>query len=113
MKSDVDDNITKEVVVTVCHHIREENVEIIRRDKNEEFLNKYEYTRWDVQKVLNNLKIADYRAGPEKDRKENLKHPVWIFSKHLDGIKVDIYIKIKVINRKRKIIVLSFHEEGL
>ena len=112
-----EDNISLEEVISICNKIKKDRLEI-REDnignlKTKEFLWKYGFNESRVYDEIRNLKIEDYHAGPVEDKNPHNKHSLWIFLKYIEGIPVQIYIKIKIINHKTKIIVYSFHEEGL
>ena len=111
------ENLSLDEVINVCKTILAKNIEI-RKDnlinhKTSNFMEKYDFFEEDVKREIKNLTKYDYHQGPLKDRNVNNKHPLWVFIKHIGTIKVVVYIKIKIINHRRKIIVYSFHEEGL
>ena len=111
-----EDSLTLEEVVEICTTISNENIEISKgsiRPKTEEFLDKFKLTDEDVCEVIKSLEKEDYFAGPIADRNPKYAHPFWIFIKYVDLVKVRVYIKIKIVNHKRKINVFSIHEEGV
>ena len=111
-----EDNIPLNEVIRICNTIKYSNIEIakdpIERPKTAEFIAKYELLDDDIKDIIHNLKIDDYHSGPDEDDNPKYKKPVWIFIKYVDSIQVKIYIKIKIINKKRKVFVFSIHEEG-
>ena len=111
-----EDELSLDEVLKICSNIKNENVEVIRdnliRPKTAEFLEKYELDDDDVVDIIHNLGESDYYSGPEEDTNPKYLHPFWIFITYILSIKVKIYIKMKIINHKRKIVVFSIHEEG-
>ena len=111
-----EDNLSLEEVLEICENIRNENVEIIKdnliRPKTVEFLEKYEIDDDYVKDIVRSLNRNDYYQGPVEDTNLKYVHPFWIFIKLINKLEIKVYIKIKIINHKRKIIVFSIHEEG-
>ena len=64
----------------------------------------------DAEKIVNEIEIGDYVAGPcrhyDSNKKERL---LWIFKKDAFGLK--LYIKVLPYNKNRYIAVVSFHED--
>ena len=112
-----EDKLTIQEVVDICQTTRNDNIEIrddnLLNTKTTDFMDKYEFLEDDIRDEIHRLEIKDYHSGPLEDKNTHNKHPVWVFMKTLNRIKVLVYIKIKIINHKRKIILYSFHEEGL
>ena len=112
-----EDNIPLSEVIRICKTIKNDNIEIakdpIQRPKTCAFIEKYELLDEDIKDIIHNLSIGDYHSGPVEDDNANYKRPLWIFIKYVDNIHLEVYIKIKIINNKRKVFVLSIHEEGL
>lgn len=116
MVIDEEDNISLDEVVEICHKTKNENIQIRNNDpkmKTYMFLLNHNLIEDDIRKEIKNLSKADYYKGPCEDKNPNHKHPVWIFIKTINNLKCLVYIKIKIINHKRTIIVYSFHEEGM
>ncbi len=108
-----EDNLSLEEVLKICKTIKSKNIEInIYKAKNLEFIQKFKLDANDVIQIIRDLNKEDYNKGPVKDNNSKYKHPFWIFIKYVSGIKVIVYIKIKIFNHKRKINVFSIHEEG-
>ena len=103
--------------ITICKSVSNNNIEIMKdpltRPKTSDFINKYEVMDDDIREIIHSLSIEDFYRGPTPDRNPRFKHPVWEFIKYIDSIRVKIYLKIKIVNHKRKVIVFSIHEEGL
>lgn len=114
-----EDNLTINDVVSICSTAKHEAIEFRIFDsfnsKTTDFVNKYGLTGDNVVKIINNLSSEDYHSGPLIDRNSNNKHPLWVFIKEIGikNIRITVYIKIKIINHRRKIIIYSLHEEGL
>lgn len=110
-----EDNISKQEAVKLCQTVK--TIEIAKdpdsRPKNAAFLTRFELFDEDVRDIIHSITLSDYRAGPEEDKNPSLKRPVWKFVKYINSIGIEIYIKIKFINNKHKIYVVSIHEEGL
>ena len=102
------DNLTIDELIQVLKKIDYEHIQVIDRDKNKEFRNKYGLSITDTKDMIKQLKIEDLYKGPVEDDNPNRKHPVWIFIKNINLIRC--YIKMKVINKCKVIIVISFHE---
>lgn len=116
MSVSLEDNLTLNEIIQICKKVKQENIEVIRdniiRPKTVEFLEKYELSDEDVANIIHSLSESDYYLGPEEDTNPKYKHPFWIFVKFIKNIKVNVYIKIKIINHHRKVVVFSIHEEG-
>lgn len=111
-----EDNISLDEVIEICKSTKDCFIEInddpIQRPKTCRFIEKYELLHQDIKEIIHSLEKADYYRGPTKDRDLNRNHPFWEFIKVVNNIKVRVYIKIKIFNHKRKIMVFSIHEEG-
>lgn len=103
------DNISLFDLLVLLYKVPDERFEIIDREKNFEFRTRYNILVSDLYQVIRELTIDDYVKGPVPDDNPNRKHPVWIFKKKVFGYKC--YIKIKLINEGRKVIVISFHKD--
>ncbi|MBR4377514.1 MAG: type II toxin-antitoxin system MqsR family toxin [Bacilli bacterium] len=116
MSLNQDDCLTLSEVLRVCRNIKNTNIEIMRdnliRPKTVEFLENYEIDDDRVKEIIKNLDKEDYYQGPVEDINPKFAHPFWIFIKKISNLRIKVYIKIKIINHKRKIIVFSIHEEG-
>lgn len=116
MAIDPEDNISKEEVISICKNTKDSMIEINddpdERPKSAAFIEKYELLHEDIKKMIHSLEVENYYRGPTEDRDPNRKHPFWEFITTYNGIPVEIYIKIKIFNHKRKIMVFSVHKEG-
>jgi len=114
-----EDNLTIDEVISICNNAKLESIEFrvfnSFNTKTEEFLKTYCLNRRDAAEIINGLIVEDYHSGPLPDYNPNNKHPLWVFIKEIGiaNIRIVIYIKIKIINHKKKIIIYSLHEEGL
>lgn len=114
-----EDNLTINDVVSICSTAKHESIEFRIFDsfncKTIDFVSKYGLSRDNVVQIINNLSPEDYHSGPLTDRNSNNKHPLWVFIKEIGimNVRITVYIKIKIINHRRKIIIYSLHEEGL
>ena len=114
-----EDNLTIEEVIFICNKAPKDNIELKKNNpfnsKTNNFMEKYSIDPDQVVSIINGIKLDDYHSGPLQDYNPNNKHPLWVFIKQIvaKNIKIYIYIKIKIINHKRKIIVYSLHEEGM
>ena len=104
-------------VILICNNAKDEWIEIrrsnIENTKTIEFMVNNNLTEKDIFNEIRNLTQTDYHSGPLEDKNSFNKHPLWVFIKQIGNLQIKVYIKIKIINHKKKIIVYSFHEEGL
>ena len=109
--------VTLDEVISICQKVKDENIEIRRSNlentKTIEFMANNSLIDKDIFAEIRKLTKDDYHSGPLQDKNLLNKHPLWVFIKQIQKVKVLVYIKIKIINHKRKVIVYSFHEEGL
>ena len=105
----MDYTLTIEDVLRIVKNADYKNIQIVRRFKNELFMAKRKICELDIIQAVKELEVTDLIAGPIEDDDANRKHPVWIFKKK--AFKVMCYIKLKVINKNRTVIVISFHED--
>lgn len=103
------DHISLKQLLTILKDIDDKHIEILNRDKNFEFQYKYDLSKDQIVHEIKNLTINDYIDGPVQDDNPDRKHPLWIFKKYVQ--KVYCYIKLKLINKGRIVIVVSFHED--
>ncbi len=114
-----EDNLTIEEVISICNEASKESIEIKESNpfnsKTGDFIDKYDISPDQVVSIINDLEVNDYHSGPLQDYNKISRHPLWVFIKEtlIKNIRIYIYIKIKIINHKRKIIVYSLHEEGM
>ena len=112
-----EDNISLEEVISICSKTRNNEIEIkhdnLLNKKTADFIEKNGLTLEYIKDEIRQLKKEDYHSGPLEDKNPLNKHPLWVFIKHIKSVVVLVYIKIKIINHKKKIIVYSFHEEGM
>ena len=112
-----EDNISPAEAIRICNSVKYENIEIdvdpIERPKTVDFLDRYELMEDDVRDIIHGLTINDYHDGPVEDTNPKFSKPLWVFIKYINEIQIRVYIKIKIINNRRKVFVFSIHEEGL
>ena len=117
MSINKEDNLSLEDVINLCQKIDKKNIDVLLdpliRPKTVNFLAKYKISIDYMKEIIKSISKEDYCKGPVSDSNPKYKHPFWIFIKYLGDIKINVYIKIKIINHHRKIIVFSFHEEGV
>ena len=112
------DKLTVEDIVNICSRVSLSDGSLtfesygtgeIRYD-TQEFLLKHGLLLEDAEKVINELKVEDYYAGPKENYDETKrKHELWEFKKR--ALEMDLYIKIIPFNKNRYIAVVSFHED--
>lgn len=83
------------------------NFDLVPRDKN---LKDIARLGLDPVETIRSLTVQDYNRGPLKDDDLNRPTPLWEFIKDIDG--VEVYMKIKIENRKSGLCVvcISIHE---
>jgi len=93
----------KEWKHTCQHH----NIDFVPRPKNLEGLAELEIPETLAKKMLKDLSVDDYVAGPKTDR--NRPGEVWEFGLKINGN--DVYIKIRLyqVNTETRPKCLSFH----
>lgn len=104
---DIDHWSLKQLLL-LLRNTNEENIQFVQRDKNVEFQTKFEISETQLKREIKSLNSSDYCDGPLDDYDTNRKHPVWVFKKYVQNIYC--YIKIKIINHGKIVIVISFHE---
>ena len=114
---ETEDRLSVQEVVNLCNTINDDNIEInldpIERPKNVEFVANYGLTSDDLKDIVHGISVNDYVKGPVLDNNPIYKRPVWIFIEYVNNIRVEVYLKIKITNHKKKVYVLSIHEEGI
>ena len=76
-----------------------------KRNKNDNFINKYDYNIQDIIDIIKSLLPEDYSDNSYINNESDL---ALIFGK---TIKEEIYIKIKIVEQsRRKVVCISFHE---
>ena len=103
------DILTRDELIDLLSKAKDDNIQLIDRDKNYDFRTTHNITIDDIKGVIKGLRVEDIVKGPVPDYNANRNHPLWIFKKLYIGMVV--YIKIKVINKGKVIIVISFHED--
>lgn len=69
---------------------------LVNREKNLDFLFKYGLSLYKIKEVIHDLQVKDYVSGPEEDHKyPHEGKNIWKFKKVY--LKIDIYIKIKLV----------------
>lgn len=116
MAIDPEDNISIDEVISICKNRKNTKIEInddpLQRPKSAAFIEKYELLQEDIKEIIHSLEKTNYYRGPTEDRYRKKMHPFWEFITTYKGIPVRIYIKIKIFNHKRNIMVFSIHKEG-
>ena len=117
MSIEKEDDLSLDEVLSLCQKIDKKNIDVILdpiiRPKTFNFIAKYMSSTEFIKEIIKSLAKEDYNKGPVEDLNPNYKHPFWIFIKYLNKYEINVYIKIKIINHHRKIIVFSLHEEGV
>ena len=111
------DNYEKDMALTlyealqIIKSIDENKLEISSYEKTRQFIKKEKISIDLVIEFLKSFEETNYIMGPVPDDKPspNRNKPVWVFKKHWRGILV--YTKIKIIISKRKVFLLSLHED--
>ena len=104
-----EESLTIDAVTRIVSGSDDESIQIVRRDKNEEFMYENNITESDAKNFVRSLTRQDLVDGPVEDYDPNRKHPLWIFKKF--GFMHQCYIKLKIINKNRIVIVVSLHED--
>lgn len=102
------DNLTRDQLIEILHSLKDENIQVVDRDKNFAFRTLNNITITELKAEIRALEVRDIHRGPVADDNPDRDHPVWIFIKNLFNKRC--YIKIKIINKGRVAIVISFHE---
>ncbi len=111
------DNYEKDMALTlkealkIITSVEEDKIEISLYEKTLSFIDKHHLEKDDVIVIIRSLNESNYIKGPLPDNKpsQSRNKPVWIFKKNWLGI--IIYIKIKIFISKRKVLVVSLHED--
>lgn len=83
---------------------------IVRREKNINFMRKYNITFNDIKNIIKTLSTFDIIEGPIEDR-SNYEGFILIFAPYYQGTK--LYIKIRITKDNKNSICISIHEFGL
>ena len=103
------DALSIDEVINIIKSCDDEHIQILPRDKNESFMFANNITQTDAKDFIRKLTENDLTDGPVQDRDPNRKYPLWIFKKN--GFNYLCYIKVKIINKGKVTIVVSFHED--
>ena len=103
------DSLTIDEVIETIRKCDDYNIEISMREKNAAFMYANNITDGDAKVFIRSLDKSDLVKGPVNDYNKERNHPLWIFKKY--GFSTMCYIKIKIINKGKKTIVISFHED--
>ena len=103
------DALTINDVIDIIKSCDDEHIQILPRDKNEDFMFANNITQTDAKEFIRTLTDEDLTDGPVEDKTPDRKYPLWIFKKN--GFNKLCYIKVKIINKGRVTIVVSFHED--
>lgn len=101
--------LTIDDVIDILKKCDDEHIQILPRDKNEDFMFANNITQTDAKQFIRGLTGRDLKNGPVPDRNPDRDYPLWIFKK--SGFNNICYIKLKIINKGRVTIVVSFHED--
>lgn len=104
------DHLSLKELLFILQNTKEDNIQIVQRGKNLLFQSKYCITESILKNEIRSLNQSDYYDGPLVDDHPNRKHPLWVFKKYVQNIYC--YIKVKIINHGRIVIVISFHEDN-
>ena len=110
------ENIKQQIVrqkLTIIKHIitKDRNGDkfiIANREKNRNFILKYNLLINDIKKIILDLEIDDYYKGPEEDD-DGFEGEIWIFTPYFQHTK--LYIKIRL-NNNILVVCISIHEYG-
>ncbi len=103
------DNLTIYDVINLVRRLSNDQIVIIQREKNSEFMYRLGISEPDAKDYLRKLTVDDFFEGPLIDENPERKHFLWVFKKNVRGVLA--YIKLKIINYGRIAIVISFHED--
>jgi len=108
------ENLTIEEVIKIIEKISYEKMEIYKDPfyaiESLEFMDKYGLYEQDVKDIVKTLTEKDLIKGPVDDyNNERFKHPCWIFLKYVKGLKVKVYIKLKILNHKTRLLIYKIH----
>ena len=103
------DTLTISKVILIIRFCDNNHITIIRREKNLDFLYKNDIAIDQAKDFVRSLAIEDFVKGPLKDSNPTRKHPLWVFKKR--GFDHICYIKLKIVNKRKETVVVSFHED--
>ena len=98
----------------VFGYINSGNFEIITRDKNRAFAQKYGLRKEHLISIVKKLHSGLKHEGPMEDNDVTFGYgTVYVFyiNQEIDGENVPIYIKLKIPDDKERVLILSIHEE--
>ena len=102
-------NATIEEVIEVLKRLDDEHLQISDYYKTFDFLFYRNITQYDAKRAIRSLTNSDLFKGPVDDDNPKRNYPVWIFKKRIFNCRC--YIKLKIINKGKVAIVISFHED--
>lgn len=102
-------NATIEEVIEVLKRLDDEHLQISDYYKTIDFLFYHNITQYDAKRAIRSLTTSDLFKGPVDDDNPKRNYPVWIFKKHIFNCMC--YIKLKIINKGKVAVVISFHED--
>ena len=105
------DKLTLDELLVLLKNLDDDAIQIIWRDKNLLFRFDNNMGVEEMKDAVRNLQKENYIDGPLEDENPSRKHLLWVFRKEVR--KIDCYIKLKIINKCKVAIVVSFHEWGL
>ena len=105
------ENITLKDLIQKMKSLDDEHIQISDYYKTYEFMLFNNITVYDAKEFIRGLNENDYVSGPIPDDNPNRRYPVWVFKK--EGFGFLCYIKVKLINQGRVLILISFHEDEI
>lgn len=76
------DALTIDDVINIVKNCDDEHIQILPRDKNEDFMFENNITQKDAKDFIRALSKNDLTDGPVIDKNPNRKYPLWIFKKN-------------------------------
>ena len=108
------ENLTIEEVIELIRKINYERMEIYMDPfyaiENITFMHDYDLDVVDVKNIVKELTVDDLIKGPVDDyNSDKFIHPCWIFLKFVKGLRIKVYIKLKIINHNTKVLIYKIH----
>lgn len=108
------ENLTIEEVIELIRKINYERMEIYMDEfygiENLDFMEKYDLDDLDVKNIVKELTADDLIKGPVDDyNSDKFIYPCWIFLKFVKGLKIKVYIKLKILNHRTKVLIYKIH----
>jgi len=80
---------------------------LVKRPESVECITELGLTLGDVRDAILGLSVADYCAGPLRDR--DMPGDMWVFGKVMEGREVYIKLKLARIGPVKRVRIVSFH----